>query len=89
MTKRQRRQDIQMAGRNPKKINCIPVDVLLHQAREGERHREPAQTDFDGHFPEAGDTQESFVRGVLNELTCVGAEGCIAANEPQKGVCIE
>jgi hypothetical protein len=78
-----------MAGRNLKDLDCIPVDVLLHQVREWERHREPTQTDFDSHFPEAGDTEESFVRGVLDELTCVRAEGCIAANKPQKGVHIE
>ena len=45
--------------------------------------------DFDGHFPEAGDTEQPFVGAVLDELTCVGAEGCIAANKPEKGVRIE
>jgi hypothetical protein len=78
-----------MAGRNPEELNRIPVDVLLHQVREWERHREPLQTDFDGHFPEAGDTEESFVRRVLDELPCIGAESGIAANKPQKGVRIE
>ena len=29
------------------------------------------------------------LRAVLDELTCVGAEGCIAANKPEKGVRIE
>jgi hypothetical protein len=89
MIKRQRRQDIQMAGRNPEELDGIPVDMLRHQGRERERHREPTQTDFDGHFPEAGDTEEPFVCGVLNELTCVGAEGRIAANKPEKGMRIE
>jgi len=78
-----------MAGRNPKEFYRISVDVLIHKTRKGERHREPAQTDFDGHFPEAGDTEESFGRGVLDELTHVEAKSRIAANKPQKGVRIE
>ena len=71
MIKRQRRQDIQMAWRNPEELNGIPIDMLRHQVRERERHREPTQTDFDGHLPEAGDTEEPFVSAVLDELTCV------------------
>ena len=78
-----------MAGRNPEELDGIPVDMLCHQGREREGHREPPQTDFDGHFPEAGDTERPFVGTVLDELTCVRAEGCIAANEPEKGVRIE
>ena len=78
-----------MAGRNPEERNGIPVDMLRHQVREREGFREPTQTDFDGHFPEAGDTEEPFVRAVLDELTCVGAEGCIAINKPEKGMRIE
>jgi hypothetical protein len=89
MIKRQCRQDIQMAGYNAEEIDGIPVDVLRHQVREREWHREATQTDCDGHFPEAGDTEQSFVRGVLDELTCVWAEGGIAANKPEKGVRIE
>jgi hypothetical protein len=78
-----------MARRNPAELDGISVDMLRHQIRDREWYREPTQTDFDGHFPEAGDTEEPFVRGVLDELTCVGAEGCIAANKPEKGVRIE
>ena len=89
MIKRQRRQDIQMAGRNPEELDGISVDMLRHQVRKREWHREPTQTDFDGHFPEASDTEEPFVGAVLDELACVGAEGCIAANKPEKGVRIE
>ena len=89
MIKRQRRQYIQMAGYNPEDLYGVPIDVFLYQVRERERHREPIQTDFDGHFPEAGDTEQSFVGAVLDKLTCVGAEGCIAANKPEKSVRIE
>ena len=78
-----------MARRNPEKLDGIPVDMLRHQVREWEWHREPTQTDFDGHFPEAGDTEEPFVGAVLDKLTGVGAEGRIAANKPEKGVRIE
>jgi hypothetical protein len=63
--------------------------MLRHQGRERQRHREPTQTDFAGHFPEAGDTEQPFVGVVLDALTCMGAECCIAANKPEKGVRIE
>jgi hypothetical protein len=89
MMKRQRHQDIQMAGHNPEELDGIPVDMLRHQVREREWYREPTQTDFDGHFPEASDTEEPFVGAVLDELMCVGAEGCIAANKPEKSMRIE
>ena len=36
MIKRQRRQDIHMAGRNPEELDGIPVDMLRHQVRERE-----------------------------------------------------
>ena len=78
-----------MAGRNPEELDGIPIDMLRHQICERKRHREPTQTDFDGHFPEAGDTEQPFVRAVLDELTCVGAESRGAVNKPEKGVCIE
>ncbi len=52
-------------------------------------YRQPAQTDFASHFPEAGDTEQSVVGAVIHELTCVGAEGNIGANKPKKGVRIE
>ena len=89
MIKRQRRQNIQMARRNPKELYGIPIDMLRHQGRERERHCETTQTDFDGHFPEAGDTEQPFIGTVLDELACIGAEGRIAANKPEKGVRIE
>jgi hypothetical protein len=63
--------------------------MLRHQVCEREWNREPTQTDFDGHFPEAGNTEQSFIGAVLDELTGVEAEGCVAANKPEKGVCIE
>ena len=78
-----------MAGRNPEELDGISVDMLRHQVRKREWHREPTQTDFDGHFPEAVDTEEPYVDAVLDELTGVGAEGRIAANKPEKGVRIE
>ena len=78
-----------MTGRNLEDLYGIPIDMLRHQVRKWERHRKPIQADFDGHFPEAGDTEESCVRAVLNELPCVGAEGCIAANKPEKCVRIK
>ena len=78
-----------MAGYNPEVLDGIPVDVLRHQVRERERHHKPTQTDFDGHFPEAGDTEQPFVGAVLDELTCVEAEGGIAANKPKECVRIE
>ena len=78
-----------MARRNPEELDGIPVDMLRHQVREWEWHREPTQTDFDGHFPEAGDTEQPFVGAVLDELTCVEAEGGIAANKPKECVRIE
>jgi hypothetical protein len=78
-----------MTGQNIKELYGIPVDMLRHQGCEREGHCEPTQTDFDGHFPEAGDTEEPFVGTVLDELTCVGAEGCLAANKPEKGGRIE
>ena len=78
-----------MARRNPEELDGIPVDMLRHQGREREWHRKPTQTDFDGHFPEAGDTEKPCVGAVLDELPYVGAEGCIAANKSEKGVRIE
>ena len=78
-----------MVRRDPEEIHGIPVDMLRHQVREREGFREPTQTDFDGHFPEAGDTEEPCGAAGLDELTCIGAEGCIAANKPEKGVRIE
>ena len=33
-----------MAGRNPGKLDGIPGDMLRHQVREREGHREPTQT---------------------------------------------
>ena len=78
-----------MVRRDPEEIHSIPVDMFRHQVREWEWYREPIQTDFDGHLPEAGDAEKAFVGTVLDELTCVGTEGCIAANKPEKGVRIE
>ena len=74
-----------MARRDPEDLHGIPVDMLRHQVRERERHREPLQTDFDGHLPEAGDAEESFVGAVLDELTRIGAKGSplkVAGNIP-------
>jgi len=78
-----------MVGQNLKQLYRIPVHVFRHEVREREGECEPAQTGFDGHFPEAGDTEQPFIDTVLDELTCIGAEGRIAANKPEKGVRIE
>ena len=89
MMKRQRGEHIQMIGPNLQQLYCIPMHVLCYQVREREAQSESPQTNFDCHFPEAGDTEQPFVRAVLDELTCVGADGRIAVNKPEKGVRIE
>lgn len=78
-----------MARQEPEELHGIAVDMLRHQGREWEWDREPIQTDFDGHLPEAGDAEESFIGTVLDELPCIGTEGSIAANKPEKSVRIE
>jgi hypothetical protein len=78
-----------MVRQNPKQLYRIPVDMLRHQVREREGEREPASTPFDGHFPEAGNTEQPFVGAILNELPRIGTEGRITANKPEKRVRIE
>ena len=89
MVERQGHQHIQMVGQNLKQLHRIPVDVLRHQVREREGEREPTSTHFDGHFPEAGNTEQPFVGAILNELTRIGTESRITTNKPEKRVRIE
>jgi hypothetical protein len=63
--------------------------VFHHEVREREAECKPAQTGFYRHFPEAGDTEQPFIGTVLDELACIGAEGRIAFDKPEKGVRIE
>ena len=60
-----------------------------HEFPEREAQGEVTQAHFDRHLPEAGDTEQSFIRTVLDELTCVEAEGRVTVNKPEQGVCIE
>ena len=65
------------------------MHVFRYKVREREAECEPAQTGFDSHFPETGDTEQPFIGTVLDELASIGAEGRIAVDKPEKGVRIE
>jgi hypothetical protein len=89
MMKRERGQHIEMAGQNLKQPYRIPMHVFRHEVREREGECEPAQTGFDRHFPEAGDTEQPFIGTILDKLASLGAEDRITINKPEKGVRIE